>query len=82
MRFRKELLPASPGLLRDREEFSRSLRAILDILRAAAEPSDTDRLDAINTTRNEIAHGRLPPALPISHNELSKLLSRLVDRQL
>jgi hypothetical protein len=76
------LARAAPGLVRDWDEFSRSLSLILELLTLGAAPDDPEKIKAINDARNGIAHGRIPAGLPVPHDELASLLSRLIDRQL
>ncbi|MBV9015264.1 MAG: hypothetical protein JO213_07220 [Alphaproteobacteria bacterium] len=77
-----ELAPAAAGLLQNTDDPSWSLRSTIDVLRLAAHASDTEYLDAINLTRNQIAHGRVPEAVPLDHEELRNLLCRLIEVQL
>jgi hypothetical protein len=77
-----ELAAAAPGLLQALDDASWSLGSTINVLRDATDAGDTEYLEAINRTRNDIAHGRLPEAVPVDHERLRDLLSRLIEEQL
>jgi hypothetical protein len=77
-----ELASAAAGLLRNPNDPSWTLRNTFDVLRQVASAGDTEHLDAINSVRNAIAHGRMLEAVPLGHAELRTLLCNLIERHL
>lgn len=77
-----QLPAAAPDLLRNIDEFEKSLKAIVDLIGVSTSADDAEKLDSIKTVRNDIAHGRMPEATPLPHDELAALLTKLIERRL
>lgn len=79
--FDSQLPTAAPGLLREPSDYEKSLRAILKLIKHG-NIVDDHTIDVIVETRNAIAHGRNPPAVPLPHKDLAELFQKMIDQQL